>query len=350
MSEHATIPQLCRFQAEWCDRLGSPLYADVLRRAAEDYEQGGPVRELMEPHAIDPRGSALALRMMGAVHRLALQGETTELAGYYPSCGGTVQLEPAWRAFRHVLVERMESLRRLVLNPVQTNEVGRCGPLLGGFLLIAQRTGLPLRVLEIGSSAGLNLNWDHYRYAWRGGVWGDPASPLVFPEVFTGDCLPPVTAIIVAERSGCDSSPVDPTSEEGRLTLRSFIWADQLERMQILEQAIAVAREHPVHVEQAGAVLWLRSHLAKPASGAVTVLFHSVVWQYLSRRERQELLDLVEQAGARADRNSPFAWLRMEPGKEGAEVKLRMFPGFEDQVIATAGYHKPQTTWIAKCE
>ena len=350
MGERVTIPQLCRFQAEWCERLGSPLYAYLLSRSADDYEQSGPVRQLLEPHANDTRGSALALRMMGAVHRLALEGKLPELAQFYPSCGGTVELEAAWKVFQQLLDNWMEPLRKLIHNSVQTNEVGRCGPLLGGFLLIARRTGLPLRLLEIGASAGLNLNWDHYRYTWPGGEWGDPRSPLLLQDVFTGDHLPPVVSTVsVVERAGCDPDPVDPTSEEGRLTLRSFVWADQLMRLQILDQAIAVAHKHPVHIEPAQAAAWLRPRLARPASGAATVLFHSVVWQYLGRDERQELLELIEQAGARADPNSPFAWLRMEPGKDRAEVRLRIFPGLEDQVIATAGYHKPQTTWAAKC-
>jgi hypothetical protein len=81
MSEHRTIPELCRFQADWRERLGSPLYAHLLHRSAEDFDQGGPVKELLAPHEHDPRGSALALRMMGAVHRLALEGKIPELAG-----------------------------------------------------------------------------------------------------------------------------------------------------------------------------------------------------------------------------------------------------------------------------
>jgi hypothetical protein len=36
--------------------------------------------------------------------------------------------------------------------------------LIGGFLRVAAMTRRPLRLLEVGSSAGLNLRWDHYRY------------------------------------------------------------------------------------------------------------------------------------------------------------------------------------------
>src|SRR6185312_8455513 len=107
MAGRLTVPELCWLQAEWCERLGSHLYAYLLRRAADDYEQNGPVRELLELHANDPRGSALALRMMGAVHRLALEGELPELARLYPSSGGTVALEPAWEAFHATVAEQM---------------------------------------------------------------------------------------------------------------------------------------------------------------------------------------------------------------------------------------------------
>src|SRR5689334_17765506 len=115
MNEHPTIPELCRFQADWCERLGSPLYAHLLRRSAGDFDHSGPVKELLAPHEHDPRGSALALRMMGAVHRLALEGQLPELARFYPSCGGTVALEPAWKAFHNTLAEQMPVLRELVL-------------------------------------------------------------------------------------------------------------------------------------------------------------------------------------------------------------------------------------------
>jgi hypothetical protein len=120
--------------------------------------------------------------------------------------------------------------------------------------------------------------------------------------------------------------------------------------MRNLEQAMEVARRSQLRVERAAAAEWLKSRLAEPAHGVATVLFHSIVWQYISRQERQELLDLIQETGARATADSPFAWLRMEPGENNAEVKLAIFPGFEDRVIATAGYHRPNTHWLGETE
>jgi hypothetical protein len=40
----------------------------------------------------------------------------------------------------------------------------------------------------------------------------------------------------------------------------------------------------------------------------------------------------------------------MEPGEKSAEVKLAIFPGFGDRIIATAGYHRPNTHWLGETE
>ncbi len=54
---------------------------------------GGPVLEAMEEVAFEPRGAAVALKLMGAVHRLVLERKVPELALFYPSVGGTAATE-----------------------------------------------------------------------------------------------------------------------------------------------------------------------------------------------------------------------------------------------------------------
>lgn len=344
-----TVPGLCRFQAEWCGKLGSPLYEYLLNRCADDYEQPGPLHDLLEPHKDDPRGSALALRLMGAVHRLVLEGRAPELARLYASLDGRSVPAEAWALFLNTLREHRLALQELICLPVQTNEVGRCGALLGGFLLTADRTRLPLRLLEIGSSAGLNLRWDCYRYIWNSGAWGAASSPVVLENVFTGDAAPPLAPVTIVGRRGCDPRPIDPASDEGRLTLLSFIWPEQHQRRRLLERALKVAAAVPCTVDRAHAVDWLKFQLSAPkeAQGRCTVVFHSIVWQYLSHDERRQVTEIIEGAGASATPKSSLAWLRMEPGGDSAEVKLRIFPDFPDQLIAQASFHSPQATWLA---
>jgi hypothetical protein len=334
-----------RTQGRGCEGLGSPLYGAMMERAAEDVEAGGPVLDVLAGHETDPGPSALALRLFGQVHRLALAGEAPALAAHYPSTGGDGDAAAAWVGFRALVADRVEDLRARLDRPVQTNEVGRSAALIGGYQLVARSTGLPLRCLEVGTSGGLNLRWDRYRY----GDWGDPSSPVSFPD------RPPLdTPVAVVERRGCDRFPVDAATEEGRLTLLSFLWPDQTARFERAAGAIAVARAVPAVIEEATALEWAGRMLATPAPGVATVVAHSVVAQYLGEAGWYELLEVLNEAGARATADAPLAHLRMEPvmgsgaGARGGEFEVRLttWPGGEHRLLARCSGHGPPVEWL----
>ena len=316
------MPSRLRVQAEHCARLGSPFYAGLLERAAEDAEAGGPVARILHGHENDPPDSMLALRLMGAVRRRVLEGALPDME---------------WPTFRRALVEDADAIGRLLDQPVQTNEVGRCAALLPGFFRAAALR-LPLRLLEVGASAGLNLRWDRYRYEAGSFAWGDPASPVRIEFELEGS-MPEVGPIEVGERWGCDPRPLDPASEEGRLALFSFVWPDQTRRLRRLEAAFGVAEEEPVVVEARGASEWIDEQLAESRPGVATVVFHSIVMQYLPEDEREEFERGLRAAGAEATESAPLIWLRMEPAGELAEVRMTCWPGGEEELLAEVGYH-----------
>jgi hypothetical protein len=217
-----------------------------------------------------------------------------------------------------------------------------------GFLEVVSSTGLPLRVLEIGSSAGLNLRWDRYRY--DGGADGTGFGPVNSPVRLTGGYHAPGPHLdvlaMVAERRGCDASPLDPTSRDDQLTLKSFIWPEQADRLARLDAALQVAERVAAPVDRADAGEWVEAQLADDAAadGTATVVFHSIVWQYLTARTRGRLLAVFHRAGRAASERAPLAWLRMEPsggtvGSEDTEVWLTMWPGGRERKVARAGYH-----------
>jgi hypothetical protein len=342
-----SLPFRLRWQAEWCDRLGSPLYGELLRRAAGDAESGGPVAAALAGHERDPLESMLQMRLMGAVHRLALSGRAPDLAAAYPSCGGDGNPERAWSAFRDTVADLRGEVREHLERPVQTNEVGRSRALACGFLWLASETGMPLRLFELGSSAGLNLRWDAFHYRSGALEFGDPGSPVQFTD-FLASGSPPVPALLeVAGRAGCDPRPVDVHSEDGVLTLRSYVWADQLDRLELLDGAIAVAGRLPAEVERADTVEWLRRRLAGAEPGSARVVFHSIVMQYVEEAERERIGAAIADAGARATARSPLARLALEPGGEEAELRLTLWPGGEQRVLAHAGYHGASVRWTA---
>lgn len=341
------VVERLEFQARSCGWIGSSLYERLISAAAADAAKGGPVWSILEPYAGDPEGSALVLRFMAAVHGLVLRGDAPELAAFYPSAGGRAG-EGAEGAFLATVAEHEDSLRTGTAQPLQTNEPGRAAPLVGGFLTVAGRFGLPLNVLEVGASAGLNLRWDRFLYEARGRTWGDPASPVRLCD-FNSEALPPLHVdAVVASRRGCDPRPIDAATDQGATLLLSFVWPDQPTRIRLLRGAIEVARRVPATVDRQPASSWLRTH-ASPAPGTATVVFHSIVLQYLDESEQRAVGDALQAAGERATADAPFAYLRMEPAEEDAkvvEVRLTTWPGGDEELLAHAGYHGTAVRWL----
>ncbi|HEY1456007.1 MAG TPA: DUF2332 family protein [Candidatus Dormibacteraeota bacterium] len=338
--EHEVLAGRLRSQADGCTQLGSPFYGALLGAAARDLEADGPTWDLLAPFAAEPGTAALALRLMGAVHALVLEGALPELAAHYPSTGGDGDPAAAWPIFRQALSDQGATISQRLARGCQTNEVGRSAALLGGFLEAAHRSGLPLRILEVGASAGLNLRWDHYRYEALEGAWGDTASPVRFDHSF--DVPPPLNRTAeVVERLGCDLEPIDATSEDGALRLRSFVWADQLSRLSLLDGAIQLAREVPAAVERIDAADFVARELAERRSGAAAVVYHSVFMQYLPAETRERLVSTVDEARRGAREGAPVYYLRMEPGDATFEIRL------DDDLMGVCSAHGTGVVWLA---
>src|SRR5262249_13695655 len=91
---------------------------------------------------------------------------------------------------------------------------------------------------------------------------------------------------------------------------------------------------------------WLARRLAAPLPGVATVVYHSIVLQYLDQDARDRLSVVLTDAGRRASASAPLAWLRMEPGGEQAEVRLTSWPGGDEHLIATTGFHGHPVEWL----
>ena len=337
-----------RQQAIQCRIHGSPLTGTLLEGAADDVAAGGVVAELLLPHAADPAGSVPSLRLAGSLHRLVLERKAAELALHYPSVGGTAPVAELWPAAERACRANLDQLRQLVTRPVQTNEVGRSAALYGALSLLGPG---PVRLLELGSSGGLNLRCDAFAYEIADGiVRGDPASPVRLVHPWEG-VLPPQDVVPeVVERKGCDPAPVDPLSTDGRLTLTSYVWADQPARLERLRGALGVAARIPVEVEQQGALAFLRRELAQQTPGVTTVVWHSVVWQYVDPAERLAIDALLAEVGASATATAPLVRISLEPDRIGGgdfvfRVHLQRWPDGTRLHVADALGHGPPVRW-----
>ncbi|WP_380164409.1 DUF2332 domain-containing protein [Jannaschia sp. R86511] len=342
-----------REQADACAGMGSPLYADLLRRCVADLvDPGAPdtVRAVLAGRHDAPGPAATGLRLLGAVHHLVLTGRAPALAAHYPSVGGTPG-PGTWPVVRDVLAAHADEVVAFLNGPPQTNEVGRSAALVGGLLRVLAGRDLPVRLHEIGSSAGLNLNADRYRVQAGpdGGWWGPPGSPVQLADAWHGT-VPDVTAPLrVVERLGTDVAPVDLRRPGAAERLLAYVWADQVDRVRRTRAALALAAVHPVTVEPVDAVTAVGRLELRP--GHLTVLWHSVMWQYLSRPDQARVGELLARFGATATADAPLVELSLEPERPapGARheflVAARTWPGGERVVLGTSVGHGVPTRW-----
>eukprot|EP00435_Cladocopium_sp_Y103_P078112 s1_g1851.t1 len=321
----------------------------VLRVLAEDIDAGGIVRDLLAGFSVEPVAAALALRVAGAFHRRALDDPQSALGGAYGSAGRVQQSDDVLRA---LLLDDIKQNRphyeAYLTGPPQTNEVGRSGIMIGGYLSIAEQTGLPLHVYEIGASAGLNLGFDRFFYAFGDETWGDKTSPVSLAPDWHGGVPPLDASLTVEQRAGCDIAPVDIGSQENQRRLESYIWPDQPDRLARLRGAVRIAKELGTHVVQQSADAFVRDALDGPEPNAVRVIAHTIMWQYMPEDMRADIERTIRQAGERATEKSPIAWLRLEPidVKDPPRLQLNVWPGGATQDLAVAHPHGASAKWL----
>jgi len=282
--------------------------------------------------AEDPRVDDLApdlswdlpLRLLAGLHYLVLGGEAS------------------WDDVGDALDRHGEFLATwMVEQDVQTNEVQRSWALLPAFLSVWD--GRPLDLLELGSSAGLNLVWDRYRFAYASGAWGAGDLEL------RGDDRIPLPAellgreVTVVRRRGIDLNPVDVTSDRGARLLRSFIWADQPARLERLDRAIEIARNEPPQLMEGDYVEALPSLLRNRREGALLVVFQTASTMYIDRAGA----DRVRAAFHDAARDEPLVYVTAgrAADDDGFSLEVVRYPSGVAERLAVFDFHGEWLDW-----
>jgi hypothetical protein len=355
MTDFANILTALAIQSGVCAEMGSPFSARVLACVRDDVERGGPFAGFFGAwEGVGVRGlmaEAVSLRILGGLQHLVLSSADARLAAVYPASG--VEADDA--SLASALIAAAEGHHDILLafmaSPPQTNEVRRSICLVGGYLTLARRTGLPLRCLEIGASAGLNMNWDRYHYDFgQGRTWGDPASPLHLDADWEGLAPPLDVAVAIAEKRGCDQNPIDIMDDASTQRLEAYVWPDQPDRLARLRAAVALARATANPIDQADAAAWVATH-AKPVDGVASVIVHSVVWPYLLPETQASITASIRAAGESASASAPFAWLRMEPDPANMaqmEVRLSVWPSGDEILLARVHPHGAKVIWLGE--
>ena len=307
------IAEALGWQRRYVIEAGSPVAARILDAVMHTLEEGGLLREVLPTQV--RFGDLMGLRVMAAVHRLALERRASAVALHLPTLGGLAPAPDQEEDFAKAVVDALEGhpdeLRASINQTPQTNEVGRAALLRCALSRLGPDA--EVRLNEIGCSAGLNLRAD--RLPGQDGLESGPLPTVV-------------------ERRGCDLDPVDPATQEGRIHLSSYIWVDDVVRFQRLGRALAVAAEVPATVVRRDAVTFLEE-LSVPDS-ATTVVWHSAMWPYLQDDEKSAILAAIARLGRSAGPGRPFVHVSWEWSLEradlvrGFELVVRQWTGHSD--------------------
>lgn len=326
MADEQTNRDSFAIQAGYCTAMAAPITARVAtvlgRHLTRDSETGRRVLDWPG----EPVADALVLRLIGGLHALHRRG-VPEIAPVFT--GAITDEAQVGTILNAVFAAHDAELLPWLDCPPQTNEAGRSAGLMTGILHLATRYGPKFELLEIGSSAGLNLLIGRYRFD-LGGVRAGPAdSPVEIRPEWRGP-PPPDAPVEIVRTSGVDIQPLDLSGDRDAERLQAYCWVENVERQARLEKTIAMVRAEGVDLVQGDAADWVEARLAEPQPEGVTrVLMHSVVWQYLPDRTQRRIADAMLAAGARATPERPLAWVMMEPNRDlhRHEVRVRGWPG-----------------------
>src|SRR5512134_2007439 len=223
-----------------------PLYAALCRHVAARPE----LLALMQ-HA--PPTQRIPNLMLAAVHERVLAGVAHALAEYFPSAGGTRAPDAALPALfdDFVAAQRAALCESLATRSTQTNEIGRCAALWPALCALARRTGRTrLALFDFGSSAGLNLGVDGYRYDYGALALGADAHddvPVVRCHLVGKGTRLALHALAshapqLAVRIGVDPAAVDVRDAAQVRWLRACLWPYDRVRHARFDRAVALAQ------------------------------------------------------------------------------------------------------------
>jgi hypothetical protein len=299
-TDEALARRFRRFAEAEC-RGVSPLYEHLACSIAAD-------DELLALAAHAAQGQPAPNLLLAAVHFLLLKGQAAPLAQFYadltPMAASPDVAYPAFRAF--CLAHAAAVRHLLATRRVQTNEVGRCAYLLPAFTLVARLAHeRPLALIEVGTSAGLNLLWNRYgyRYGPADQCYGDPRSSVQIACTLRGHTRPPLPDRMpaMALSVGVDLHVVDLYDAEEVLWLRALVGPDRLERAQRLHNAVEITQRNPPTLLSGDGLVLLPELLRTVPADAAVCVFHTHTINQWSPEARDRLTTVLAEYGATHD-------------------------------------------------
>ncbi len=295
---HLTINSIgdwFRFFANEC-QASSNIYFQLSSKIADN-------EKLCKLAAHARKGQPMPNLLFAAVHYLLLQNSTHQLAQYYPSIykNGSPKAVP-FSVFQNFCEQHETEIKHLLATKsVQTNAPNRCAYLMPIFVHIAkQHPDKELVLLDIGASAGLNLQWNSYHYEYSNGQkFGDAASGVKIKTKirnnsadFNCQSFPKkVTSI------GIDKNPVNLYQEETSLWLKALIWPDETERFKRLSAAIELTKKQDPEIIKAATIDEYDYVVNMVPKNAILCIYHTHALYQFTSEEKAAFWQWIDKLG-----------------------------------------------------
>ena len=348
MADRETNLAAYGFQVAYCLANDAPITARINTAIASIADEATKTGSRIINWPGLPTPDALPLRTAAPFHALYQAGRTPQMKGVYK--GTETDADAIAHIMRNVLLEHDEEICAWLDTPPQTNEPGRSATLMCGLKILADRHKLPLEILEIGSSAGLNLMIARFSMNLGGSLAGPVDSPIHIEPEWRGQNTLPEICPEICSIKGVDIDPMFMADEMTETRLLAYIWPEHKLRFERTAKAIDMAKSQPVDLAQGDAADWIEEQLAKPQEeGTMRVLMHSIMWQYLPPATQKRIFDAMTKAGQNATESKPLGWVSVEADRNlnRHDLNVSSWPGHSDPVnYAHAHAHGFWVEWL----
>jgi hypothetical protein len=282
-----------------------------------------------------------------AVHLLVLENPGCNLARHYASIeSNPMPAESGWPRFREFCHENRQAIVQLMrARTTQTNEVRRSAYLAAAFSVVYQMGDRkPLALIEIGTSAGINLCFDHFGFRMDGTIFGDSSSSLVLEIESRGKILPPIPKVRlpVRLRIGLDLRPVTADDTEGVGWLNALVWPEHRDRRRELAAALHISTHVPRQLVAGDAAVTLPEVLRGIPDDCTVCVFQTHSFNQIATASREKMIAALR---VKAETHSVFLVSRTQ--KLTLECFSAANPGSE-LVLAETDSHGRWIEWLAK--
>jgi len=269
----------------------SALYYKLCIQVADD-------AELLSIAANSKVGQPVPNIFLAAVHYLLLSNAHHHLARYYPSIQKKYVEEIPFPAFKDFCIANENAIKDIVATRiVQTNVINRCAYLLPIFSKIIADEDRPTTIIDIGTSAGLTLNFDKYEYWYNDQkVFGD--SKVIVKSDILGPVIPKIYSIShPVFKIGIDQNLIDPSDEDEILWLEALVWPDQMERFVAMEEALKLKELKDIKFVRGETILDFEREILKTDSCNNLIIYATHVLYQFTETQKNEFFAMIERVG-----------------------------------------------------